>query len=82
MVKVTARTSFEHGGSRRANDEFEVSEVQAKELVRRGLVRLTEGDDPSEAAGTPLSASPAAQALQQTIAKPSKRGAKPKKAEA
>ncbi|OZI17933.1 hypothetical protein CAL19_12695 [Bordetella genomosp. 7] len=80
MVMVTARSSFMHGGVRRSGDEFEVSEIQAKELVRRGLAMLTEGDVPLQAAGTPLSASPAAQVLPQTIAQPSKRGGRRKKA--
>lgn len=81
MVKVTARASFEHGGKRRPGDEFEVSEFQARELVRRGLVAMTEGDrNPLPAAGEPSSASQAAQASPQTTAKPSGRGGRRQKA--
>lgn len=82
MVMVTARTSFEHGGSRRTGDEFEVSEHQAKQLVTRGLVHATVSDsDPSKAAGELSSASQAAQASPQTTAKPSGRGGRRKKVE-
>lgn len=84
MPKVTALQSFDHGGSRRTGDMFDVSERHAKELAARGLVRIV-GDsagDPTPAAGTPLSASPAAQASPQTTVKQSGAGGKKGKAAA
>ncbi|QET71435.1 hypothetical protein [Bordetella bronchiseptica] len=37
---VKAISSFEHGGSRRRGDEFEVSDRQAEQLEGRRLVKI------------------------------------------
>lgn len=82
MAVVIAVISFDHGGSRRRGDEFEVSDVQAAALMRAGLVIVREGDqDPSKAGGKKSSASPAARALTQTTARKSATGGKRKTAE-
>ena len=83
MIEVEARQSFEHSGSRKRGDRFEVSEAQAKGLERAGLVRvLGDGptkENPSTAAGAKLSASPAAPASPKKTAKPSEDGVKRKR---
>lgn len=81
MTRVIALQSMEHSGPRRRGEVFEVSPQAAAQLAARGLVRLhADRPVPSGAAGTPSSASPAAQVLPQTTAKPSGRGGKRKKA--
>lgn len=85
MIEVEALQSFEHSASRKRGERFEVSERVSTELARRGLVRIIAAQThPPQAAGTPSSASLAAQASQQTTAKPSAAGVKkrgrPKKA--
>lgn len=75
MIEVEALQSFEHSAPRRRGDRFEISERVAAELARKKLVRIVAPvDSPSPAAGTPSSALLAAQASQQTIAKPSDAG--------
>lgn len=50
-MKVIAKCSFEHNGSRKTGDEFDVSEQAARLLEAKGLVVLSEkGDDDQEAA--------------------------------
>jgi len=39
-MKVQALQSFEHGGSRRRHDEFEVSDATGQALAQKGLVRI------------------------------------------
>ena len=81
MVAVTALSSFEHGGKRKRDDVFEVSDTHAKALKRAGLVSFDEAQgDPIDAAGAKSSASPVAQVSPQTTAKRSGSGAKRKKA--
>lgn len=80
MPTVEALTGFDHGGNRRRGTRFPVSDQTAKALARAGLVRIVE-DHPKQAAGTPSSASPAAQASPQTTAKRSGRGGKRRQAE-
>ena len=85
MPKVSVIQSFEHNGMRRLGDQFTVSLQAARKLRDRGLVEFDdpESDErPSEAAGNPSSASPAAQASHEPTATPRKRGRKPKKVEA
>ncbi|GAB2913762.1 hypothetical protein [Paralcaligenes ginsengisoli] len=80
MVSVTALHGFDHYGQIKRGQCFEVSETHAKALERSGLVSRNLGlDDPSQAAGTLLSALPAAQALPQTIVKLSDTGGRRKK---
>lgn len=79
MPVVVALQSFQHGGHRRAGEEFSVSENHAKKLNRAGLVELKR--DPRKAVGENSSASPAAQVLMQTTANRSRRGGRRKKAE-
>ena len=74
MPTVEALQSFEHGGARRRYSRFSVSEPTARDLATRGLVRIVD-ERPQQAAGSPLSASPAAPASPQTTAKKSGRGA-------
>jgi len=74
MPLVEALQSFEHGGARRRFNRFTVSEPVARDLATRGLVRIID-DRPPQAAGTPLSASPAAPASPRTTAKKPGRGA-------
>ena len=77
MPEVIALSAFEHNGSRRRNERFEVSDTHARALERAGLVEIIgAADDPGKAAGAPLSASPAAQASQQTTASESEPGVK------
>lgn len=79
MAVVIAVSSFDHGGSRRRGDEFEVSDVQAAALMRAGLVIVRECEqDPGKAGGEKSSASPAAPALPQTTARKSFGGGKRK----
>jgi hypothetical protein len=82
-MKVIAISSFDHYGSRRRGDEFEVSEQVALQLVRAGLVRCEgaptesmQGNDlvPKEATGQKSSASPVARVSQEQTAKPSGTG--------
>ena len=73
MPIVEALQSFEHGGARRRYSRFSVSEPVARDLATRGLVRIID-DRPQQAAGTPLSASPAAPASPRTTAKKPGRG--------
>ena len=81
MPDVIALSAFEHNGSRRRNERFEVSDTHARALERAGLVEIIgAADDPGKAAGAKLSASLAAQALPQTTASPSKRGGRRKQA--
>lgn len=84
MVQVEALQSFEHSGTRRRGDRFNVSEAHAKGLERARLVRvLGEGPtpgNPSTAVGAKSSASPAAQASRQTTVKKSGSGAMKKAA--
>ena len=81
MPEVRALSAFEHNGSRRRNESFEVSDTHAKQLEKAGLVEIIgAADDPGKAAGAKLSASPAAQASPQTTASPSKRGGRRKQA--
>lgn len=82
MPEVRALSAFEHNGSRRRNESFEVSDTHAKQLEKAGLVEIIgAADDPGKAAGAKSSASPAAQASQQTTANKSGSGVrKPRKA--
>jgi len=41
-MKVQALQSFEHGGSRRRHDIFEVSDNIGQALVRKGLVKMVD----------------------------------------
>ena len=73
MRKVTAISSFTHDGiSRRRGDQYETPARIAEQLARAGLVQVFAVDpaktDPTQPAGTPLSASPAGQALPQPTA--------------
>jgi len=58
-MKVQALQSFEHGGSRRRHDIFEVSDNIGQALVRKGLVKMVEqnaeagGAEPQPAAPKP-----------------------------
>lgn len=45
MTNVKALSSFEHGGSRKRNDQFTVSEVHAKALASAGLVEIVGSQD-------------------------------------
>lgn len=81
MPEVIALQSFEHGGTRRRGDRFEVSDAHAAGLIRNGLVKLAEAVDPSQAAGEKSSASQAAQASAQQTSKPSVHGGGKKKGE-
>lgn len=77
MVLVTATAGFEHAGSRKRGEAFEVSQQQAVALKRKGLVTYDENQvDPDQAAGEMSSASQVAQASPQTTAKKSGRGGK------
>ena len=81
MPEVRALSAFEHNGSRRRNESFEVSDTHAKQLEKAGLVEIIgAADDPGKAAGAKSSASPAAQASPQTTASPSKHGGRRKQA--
>lgn len=73
MPTVVALTSFDHGGSRRRDAQFDVSEPTARELARAGLVRILQ-DNPITPVGTKSSASPAGPASRQKIAKKSRHG--------
>ncbi|GAB3099729.1 hypothetical protein G8770_03590 [Aestuariicella hydrocarbonica] len=75
MTEVIALTSFDHGGNRRRNSKFEVSDLVAKELAQQGLVRIVK-DNPTKPAGKKSSASPAGQASRQKTAKKSGAGDK------
>lgn len=78
-MQVVAIQNFEHDGKRNIGDAFEVSDRHAEQLKRAGLVSDGVGrDDPTLAVGAKSSALPAAQASQQTTAKKSKRGVKPR----
>lgn len=68
MANVKALGSFEHGGPRKRNDKFSVSEAHAKALAAAGLVEIIES--PEEA--SPKNSGEGAPALS-----PSKRGRKP-----
>lgn len=79
-MKVIAINSFDHYGSRRRGDEFEVSDQVALQLLRAGLVRCEgapteslQGDAsvPEQATGQKSSASPVVQVSQKQTAKPS-----------
>lgn len=75
MKKVIALQSFDHDVVRRKGDSFWVSEQIATALQRKSLVRIEgEDQDPSSAAGTPSSASPAARVSRRTTAKRSASG--------
>ena len=74
MQLVEALQSFDHGGLRKKNKRFSVSDPAAKELVKARLVRIID-QRPTVAVGKKLSASPAAQVSQQTTAKKSGAGA-------
>jgi hypothetical protein len=77
MIEVRALESFEHSGTRRPGDRFKVSPNQARRLSDKGLVELVRGrGNPRKAAGTPSSASPAAQACIPTTSNESDAGAK------
>jgi len=41
-MKVQALQSFEHGGSRRRHDIFEVSDNTGQELISKGLAKVVE----------------------------------------
>ena len=72
MPEVRALSAFEHNGSRRRNESFEVSDTHAKQLEKAGLVEIIgAADDPGKAAGAKSSASPAAPVSAQTTAKKS-----------
>lgn len=81
MPEVIALQSFEHGGTRRRGDRFEVSDAHAAGLLRARLVQLATPADPSPAAGEKSSASQAAQASAEQTSKPSARGGRKKKGE-
>lgn len=68
MAIVKALSSFEHGGPRKRNAQFDVSEAHAKALASAGLVKIVESQD--EAA--PKNSGEGAPALS-----PSRRGRKP-----
>lgn len=80
-VKVKALSSFDHGGDRKKNSEFLVSDQTAKQLAQVGLVRILGPQEP-EAGGAKSSASPAAPASKRQTAKKSKPGAQQGSAEA
>ncbi|AMG88082.1 DUF7210 family protein [Bordetella bronchiseptica] len=44
-MKVIAKCSFEHNGTRKAGDEFDVSDQAARLLEAKGLVDLSGMDD-------------------------------------
>ena len=76
MPEVRALSAFEHNGSRRRNELFEVSDTHARALEKAGLVEIVgAAGDPGKAAGAKSSASPAAPASRQTTAKKSGGGA-------
>ncbi len=75
MKKVIALQSFDHDVVRRKGDSFWVSEQIAAALQRKSLVRIEgEDQDPSPAAGTPSSASPAVRVSRRTTVKRSVSG--------
>lgn len=69
-MKVRAIRSFDHNGSRRPGEVFEVSDKYAGELQNAGLVEIAR---PTMPAGQPPIASPAGQALPRRIARNSAR---------
>jgi len=82
MPIVQALDSFDHNGSRKRGQRFQVSIPEARKLRDAGLVAIVGEADtlhPIPAAGIPLSASPAAPALPQTTAEPSGDGEKPRR---
>lgn len=44
-MKVIAKCSFEHNGTRKAGDEFDVSDQAARLLEAKGLVELSGAED-------------------------------------
>jgi len=74
---VSALKNFDHGGTRKRGDLFDVSDLAARRLREKGLVRFD--DDPVPivkipAAGENAFALPAAQVSQKKTAKKSKIG--------
>ena len=89
MPYVIALQSFDHGQRRAKGARFLASDREAEKMRRKGLVMIDAGlpqdSLPIQPAGAPSSASPAAQASQQTTASESepgvkRRGRKPKNA--
>ena len=78
MPFVEALVGFEHSGSRRCGSRFNLSDLEAKQLVQKGLVRYMKAN-PEIAAGGKSSASPAAQVSVKQTAKKSKSGGQGKK---
>ena len=82
MPIVQALDSFDHNGRRHRGQRFPASAPEARKLRDAGLVAIVGEADklhPTPAAGTPSSASRAAQASLQTTAKPSGDGEKPRR---
>lgn len=85
-MKVKAVSSFDHGGSRRKGDQFEVSEQVALQLKKKGLVVFAgSADSDSGSSGTSDSGSDSDSSSasdsgsDQPAAKPSKPAAGAKK---
>lgn len=68
MANVKALSSFEHGGPRKRNDQFNVSAAHAKALAAAGLVEIIESRE---------EASPKNSGEGAPQPSPSKRGRKP-----
>ena len=81
MPLVKALSGFEHNGTRRRGSKFNLSDNEAKQLVKKGLVRYV-NITPMIAAGGKSSALPVAQVSQKQTAKKSKSGARKKKSAA
>lgn len=83
MEQVKALQGFDHNGPVRRGALIWVTPRTARDLARAGLVKRLRTDepaaDPSSAAGTPSSASPAAPASPQTTASVSDDGAPKRK---
>lgn len=77
MPEVISIHSFEHNGTKRRGGIWHASDVEAKALVRAGLVQLRDNTAiPPEGSGKKSSASPAAPASPKQTSKKSKHGGK------
>lgn len=81
-MEVEALITMEHNGRIARGARFVASPQQARELVRKNLVRIIDDAPPTPAIGITSSALPVAQASPQTIVTPSGSGARKKKVEA
>lgn len=82
MPIVQALESFEHNGSRKRGQRFQVSAQVARKLRDAGLVAIAGEagtENPKKAAGAPSSASPAARASREATSSESVPGAKPRR---